>query len=244
MNSYNVCQVLSLASLLIIFLVECEWIVVPYICLTNHVVQDISTSYVDYIQTKPSAPPTLIDSVRPSRRASLKPPSASTSSSYEDNVCSTISRQSQQTIPTTAELSRHTLNTESTLLTESTPLLPPTRSITDGGASCSAPNIYFTNKSLHSREHSSHHYHHHHAHHIYAPIAPSAAIPGVPIDVLTNSPRICRQLGLRHLDPEEENERACSDHHHEHENKQPIGRRRQVVGLLVSISVFGLNISL
>jgi hypothetical protein len=196
---------------------------------------------VDYIQSKPSAPPTPIGSVRPSRRASLKPPSTST---YEDNVCSTISRQSQQTISTTtAELSRHTLNTESTLLTESTPLLPPTRPITDG-ASCSAPNIYFTNKSLHSPEHSSHHYHHHHAHHIYAPIVPSAEVPCVPIDVLTNSPRICRQLGLSHphahghVDPEQENERECSDHHHEHENEQPIGRRRQVVGLLVSISLF------
>ena len=183
---------------------------------------------MDYIQTKPSASPTPIGSVRPSRRASLKPPSTSTSSSHEDNVCSTIS-QSQQIISTTAELSRHTLNTESTLLTESTPLLLPTRS-------CSAPNIYFTNTSLHSREHSSHHPH---PHHIYAPIVPSAAVPGVPIDILTNSPRICRQLGLSHphahghLDPE--HERACSDHHHEHENKQPIGRRRQVVGLLVSI---------
>ena len=199
---------------------------------------DISTSYVEYLQSKPSAPPSLTASVQPSRPASLKP--LPRSISYESVLRSTISGQPQETISTNAELAT-TLNTGLALPTETTPLLPPNQLITDASFSrqlrrdVSASNIYTTAKSLHSRDHSPHRCHHHH-------LIPPATVAGVPIDVLTNSPRIFRQLGMSHSYPHEhvgleqtsEGEYSDRHHHDEHEHLR-VSRRRQVVGLLVSV---------
>lgn len=191
---------------------------------------DVSTSYVDHLQSKPSAPPTPIASVQPSRPASLTP--LSKSISYENVPRSTIS-QPQQTTPTNTG----PLNTESALGTETTPLLLSTRSVTgELRREASAPDIYLATKSSHSRDHSPCHCHHR-VHHICTPIIPPT-VTGVPIDVLTNSPRIFRQLGMSHphshghVGHGQANER---DHHHhdEHEHLR-VRRRRQIVGLLVS----------
>ena len=198
---------------------------------------DISTSYVEYLQSKPSAPPSLTASVQPSRPASLKP--LPRSISRESFLRSNISGQPQETISTNAELAT-SLNAALTLPTETTPLLPPNQPITDASFSrqlrreVSAPNIYSTAKSLHSRDHSPHRCHHLH------PIIPPSTVTGVPIDVLTNSPRIFRQLEMSHSHPhehvghEQTTEGDYSDHyyHDEHEHLR-VSRRRQVVGLLV-----------
>ena len=199
---------------------------------------DISTSYVEYLQSKPSAPPSLTASVQPSRPASLKPLPRSISN--ESVLCSNISGQPQKIISTNAELAT-TLNTGLPLPTETTPLLPPNQPVTDASLprqlrrEVSASNIYLTAKSLHSRDHSPHHCHH------YLPTTPPSTVMGVPIDVLTNSPRIFRLLGMSHSHPhehvghEQTNEGEYSDNHHhdEHEHLR-VSRRRQVVGLLVS----------
>jgi hypothetical protein len=241
-NSKNICQVHSLGSLLVIFLVECECVVISYILIIVIIHIDISTSYVEYLQSKPSAPPSLVASVEPSRPASLKP--LSRSNSYESVLRSTISGQPQETISTNVELAT-TLNTGLAVPTETTPLLPPNKPITDASFSrqlrreVSAPNIYSTAKSLHSRDHSPHRCLHHH---VYTPIIPPATVTGVPIDVLSNSPRILRQLGMSHPHPhghvghEQTSEGEFSNHHHhdEHEHLR-VSRRRQVVGLLVSV---------
>lgn len=193
---------------------------------------------MEYLQSKPSAPPSLIASVQPSRPASLKQPR---SISYENVLRSTISGQPQETISTNAELVT-TLNTGLILPTETTPLLPPNQPITDASFSrqlrreVSSSNIYSTAKSLHSRDHSPHRCHLH-------PIIPPATVTGVPIDVLTNSPRVFRQLGMshhshphEHVEHEQTIEGEYSDHYHhdEHEHLR-VSRRRQVVGLLVSV---------
>lgn len=192
---------------------------------------DISTSYVDYLQSKPSAPPSLTVSVQPSRPASLKPVP-----SNENVLYSNISGQPQETISTNAELAT-TLHTGLTLPTESTPLLPPIQSVSRGSLPRQlASNIYSTAKSLHSRDHSPHHCHHH------LPTIPPSTVTGVPIDVLTNSPRIFRLLGMTHPHPHEHirhehtSEVEYLDHHNhdEHEHLR-VSRRRQVVGLLVSV---------
>ncbi|KAF8814553.1 Zinc/iron permease [Phlegmacium glaucopus] len=200
-----------LGSLLVIFLIEY-----------------MSTCYVDYLQAKPSAPSTPIGSVHPSRSASLKP----------------LSRPiSYNSISTNAE---PTLNTGSAFLTESTPLLPSAQPTTETlprqpRREVSTPNLGPIHSSLPSRGNSPHLYHHRHVHHIYTPSVPSTAVSGVPIDLLTNSPRIFRQLGLGHSHPhshEQEDEGQVPDHidyhyDHDHEHHLRIGRRRQVVGLLV-----------
>lgn len=203
---------------------------------------DTSTSYVEYLQSKPSAPPSLIASVQPSRPASLKP--LPRSISYESVPRSTISRQPQETVSTNGELAI-TLNTGLALTTETTPLLPSNQPITDASFSrqlrreVSASNIYPTAKSLHSRDHSPHRCHHHH---VYTPIIPPATVTGVPIDFLTNSPRIFRQLEMSHSHPhghvghEQTSEREFSElHHHDEHEHLRVSRRRQVVGLLVSV---------
>ena len=201
---------------------------------------DISTSYVEYLQSKPSAPPSLTASIQPSRTASLKP--LPRSISRESFLHSNISGQPQETISTNAELAT-SLNAALTLPTETTPLLPSNQPITDASFSrqlrreVSAPNIYSTAKSLHSRDHSPHRCHHLH------PIIPPSTVTGVPIDVLTNSPRIFRQLEMSHSHPhehvghEQTTEGDYSDHyyHDEHEHLR-VSRRRQVVGLLVRCS--------
>lgn len=183
-DSNNICQVHSLGSLLVIFLVECEYMVISYECNIDEMIPiDISTSYVDYLQSKPSAPPTPVASVKPSRPPSLKPPSRSTS---HENI-----HRPQQTISTNVELAIATLNTGSALPTETTPLLPSTQPITDTSFSLQEVFASARTKSLHSRDRSPPRCHHHHVHRIYSPII--ATVTGVPIDVLTNSPRIFRQ---------------------------------------------------
>ena len=202
---------------------------------------DTSTSYVEYLQSKPSAPPSLIASAQPSRPASLKP--LPRSNSYESVLRSNISQQPQETISTNAGLVI-TLNTGLAHPTETTALLPPNQPIIDAPfprqlrREVSTSNIYPTAKSLHSRDHSPHRYHHHR---VYTPSTTPITVTGVPIDVLTNSPRIFRQLGMSHshshghVGHEQTSEGEYSDHHHhdEHEHLR-VSRRRQVVGLLVS----------
>jgi len=198
------------------------------------ILKDISTSYVDYLHAKPSAPPTPIGSVHPSRPASLKP----------------LSRQiSSDSLSTDAEPALPTLNTGSLRLTETTPLLPSTQSMASTSLprrELSASNVCLTDSSFTSRDNSPHLFHHHHVHHIFTPIIPSAAVSGVPIDILTNSPRILRQLGLGHshahghVGPEQGNEGEGTNHihhhhDHEHEHHLRVGRRRQVIGILVSV---------
>lgn len=200
---------------------------------------DISTSYVEYLQSKPSAPPSLTASVQPSHPASLKPLPRSISN--DSVLCSNISGQLQETISTNPELAT-TLNTGLALSTETTPLLPPNQPITHASfprqlsREVSASNIYPTAKSLHSRDHSPHRCHH------LLPTIPPSTVTGVPIDVLTNSPRIFRLLGMshshshEHIGHEQTSEGGLSDHHNhdEHEHLR-VSRRRQVVGLLVSV---------
>ena len=237
-NSNNICQVHSLGSLLVIFLVECKYMSYHIKMLIIVLIpSDISTSYVDYLQSKPSAPPTPIASVPSSRPTSLKP--LSRSASYENVPRSTIPRQPQQTISTNAELAT-TLSTESALPTESTPLRPSMQPTLrrDLRQEVSTSNIYLAAKSLHSRDHSPHRCHH--VHHIYTPIIPPTKVTGLPIDLLTNSPRIFRQLGMshsrshEHIGHSQANEGEYSNHHHRDEREHlRVGRRRQVVGLLV-----------
>jgi hypothetical protein len=237
-NSHNICQVHSLGSLLVIFLVECKYMSYHIKMLIIVIIStDTSTSYVDYLQSKPSAPSTPIASVRPSRPTSLKPLSRSVS--YENVPRSTLPRQPQQTVSTNAELAT-TLNTGSVLPTETTPLRPSMQPTLrrDLRQEVSTPNIYLAAKSLHSRDHSPHRCHH--VHHIYAPIIPPTEVTGVPIDVLTNSPRIFRQLGMSHSHSHEHighsqaNEGEYSNHHHHDEQQHLwVRRRRQIVGLLV-----------
>ena len=186
---------------------------------------DVSTSYVDHLQSKPSAPPTPIASAQPSRPASLIP--LSKSISYENVPHSTIS-QPRQTIPTNAG----PLDTESPLGTETTPLLSSTLPVTgELRREVSAPDIYLATRSSHSRDHSPCHCHHR-VHHICTPIIPPT-VTGVPIDVLTNSPRIFRQLGMSHSHSHGQANERDHHHHDEHEHLR-VRRRRQVVGLLVS----------
>ena len=187
---------------------------------------DISTSYVEYLQSKPSAPPSLIASVQPSRPVSVKPLSRSISN--ESLLSPNISGQT-------------TLNSGLSLPTETTPLLSPNQPITDASfprqsrREVSASNIYPTAKSLHSRDHSPHRCHHH------LPIIPPSTVTGVPIDVLTNSPRIFRLLGMSHSHSHEhvgreqtgEGEYSDTHHHHDEHEHLRVARRRQVVGLLV-----------
>ena len=199
---------------------------------------DISTSYVEYLQSKTSAPPSLTASVQPSRPASLKP--LPRSISYESVLHSGISGQPQETISTNPELAT-TLNTGLAFPTETTPLLPSNQPSTDASfppqlrREVSSSNIYPTAKSLHSRDHSPHRCHHHH-------LIPPTTVAGVPIDVLTNSPRIFLQLGMglshphEHVGLEQTSEGEYPDHHHHDEHKHlRVSRRRQVVGLLVSV---------
>ena len=125
---------------------------------------DISTSYVEYLQGKPSAPPSLTASAQPSRPASLK--QLPRSLSNESILHSNISGQPQDTISSNAEFAT-TLNTALALPTESTPLLSPIQPATHASLpwqlrrEVSASNIYPTTKSLHSRDHSPHRCHHH-----------------------------------------------------------------------------------
>ena len=238
-NSNNIRQVHSLGSLLVIFLVECECIVISYMLRLVMILLDVSTSYVEYLQSRPSAPPSLTVSAQPSRPASLK--QLRRSISYESVLRPTISGQPQETISTNAELAT-TLNTGLALPTETTPLLPSNQPIADISfprqlrREVSASNIYPTAKSLHSRDHSPHRCHHHH------PVIPPDTVTGVPIDVLTNSPRVFRQLGINHSHPlehvnhEQTSEGEYTDHHHHNEHEHlRVSRRRQVVGLLVSV---------
>ncbi|KAF9483627.1 Zinc/iron permease [Pholiota conissans] len=162
-----------LASLLSIFLVEY-----------------ISTTYVEQLQDKPSAPPTPVPSTPPTRSQS---PSAKVTA---------------------------------LLVTENTPLLP-------------------TASAHPQRRHTvdAHHHHHNHLH--------PTELSGVPVAVLHNSPRICRlaiahdHVNGHHCHPHEHplheeygldsdfQEHAKDDessHHHHHPR---IGRRRQIIGILV-----------
>ena len=234
-NSNNIYQVYSLASLLVIFLVECECIDISYTLRMLIILIDISTSYVEYLQGKPSAPPSLTASAQPSRPASLK--QLPRSLSNESILHSNISGQPQDTISSNAEFAT-TLNTALALPTESTPLLSPLQPATHTWQlrrEVSATNIYPVAKSLHSQDHTPHHCHHH------LPTIPPSTVTGVPIDVLTNSPRIFRLLGMshphlhEHVRREQASEVEYPDHHQhdEHEHLR-VSRRRQVVGLLVS----------
>ena len=239
-NSINVCSFYSLGSLLVIFLVECECIVISYMLRIIIVLIDISTSYVEYLQSKPSAPPSLTASVQPSRPPSAKP--LPRSLSYDSVLGSNISGQPQKTISTNSEFAT-TLNRGLAFPTETSPLLQHNQPITDASfprqlrRGVSASNVYPTAKSLHSRDHSPHRCHHH------LPIIPPATVTGVPIDVLTNSPRIFRLLGMSHSHSHEhveheqttQGEYADTNYHHDEHEHLRVSRRRQVVGLLVSV---------
>ena len=222
-NSNNIYQVYSLASLLVIFLVECECIDISYTLSMLIILIDISTSYVEYLQGKPSAPPSLTASAQPSRPASLK--QLPRSLSNESILRSNISGQPQETISSNAEFAT-TLNTALALPTESTPLLSPIQPATHASLpwqlrrEVSATNIYPVAKSLHSQDNTPHHCHHH------LPTIPPSTVTGVPVDVLTNSPRIFRLLGMshphlhEHVRREQASEVEYPDHHqhdeHEH----------------------------
>ena len=188
------------------------------------ILKDISTSYVDYLQSNPSVPSTPIGSVQPSRPASLSRPVL-----YDNFSRLAISRQP---------------NTESAHLTETTPLLSSTQPITNTSPrqprrQVSEPHLCILSQS---RDHSPHHHHHHHHHHLHTPIT-SAAVAGVPIDILTNSPRIFRQLGLGHSHShghvgteQTRAEEGVSDHiHHYNHVHERVSRRKQVVGILVCV---------
>lgn len=194
---------------------------------------------MDYLQSKPS-PPT--STALPSRPASLK--SLSRSSSRQDLTRPTTPQRPQQTILTSTELARPMLNTETTLLTETTPLLSTQPEIDTSFSllglrrEISVPNIHSTNESLHSRDHSPRRYHHHHAHHICPNPIPPAAVKGVPINILTNSPQIFRQLRSGHSHPGghvgHAAKQAIEGGMYPHDHHKQIGQRRQIVGVLVN----------
>jgi len=178
---------------------------------------DISTSYVEHLHDKPSAPPTPVSSLPPSLPTTPKPTSSSRS------------------IPRTPSATKVAVP-----LTETTPLLLATKPAAQPALSLTRGTI----ESL-TPAHNTHHAHHNYqVQYSHTPIIPAAAVAGLPIEVLTNSPRICRLTvahehvghGGRH-----------TTHHHPHEtihvetdevrhdeNHHPsIGRKRQIVGILV-----------
>ncbi|KIM44048.1 hypothetical protein M413DRAFT_25534 [Hebeloma cylindrosporum] len=186
-----------LASLLSIFLVEY-----------------ISTSYVEHLHDKPSAPPTPVGSLPPSRPRSPKPSTSTTRRS--------TSRDNPEEYPP---------QKVAVTITETTPLLV-------GGTkpACEPPALDGTRRPIARRDH------HIIVGHGSAPVIAAAAVAGLPIEVLTNSPRICR-LAVAH----DRRGDHHNTHHHSHENinieagedqydKKPhprIGRRRQIVSILV-----------
>jgi zinc transporter 1/2/3 len=179
---------------------------------------DISTSYVEHLHAKPSAPPTPVSSLPPSRPTSPKPSALPTSSSHS--------------IPST-----HPHVKVAVSLTENTPSFSTTKpaahpALTRGTIESLAPS------------HNAHPAHHsHHAHHSHVPIIPAAAVAGLPIEILTNSPRICRLTVVhehagchtKHHHPHETVHIEPDEVHHDEEHHPSIGRRRQIVGILVRV---------
>ncbi|KAF8151638.1 ZIP zinc transporter-domain-containing protein [Crassisporium funariophilum] len=247
--------------------------------LAIFLVEYISTSYVNHLQDKPSAPPTPANSLPPSRPGSPKAPSIHTPSlrsSSRSRKRSPSPRSQALVLPTsdpnvTATISPNPMTVP---MSETTPLLmlpshpPPGPSPSSISSKAHVPERSITMPLRpsttshpplpHAHSHHHAHPHLHHAHHTYSPIIPLAAVAGLPIEVLTNSPRIFR-LGLHHghgfehdrdrhhhghhachrrPSPSEEGEGRGRHHHHSHHGDghdlpPRIGRRRQVVGILV-----------
>ncbi|KAF9558720.1 Zinc/iron permease [Agrocybe pediades] len=174
--------------------------------LSIFLVEYISTSFVEHLQDNPSAPPTPATSPR-----------------------SPISAQANASTPQANPLPT---------IDENTPLLHPTLIKTP-----SAPVLPVQKRSETIPVIATQLHHHYHPH---------PQLPAVPIEVLTNSPRICR-LAIAHdhlhghhgckphsRDVEQQEhirhhgeEDIAHEHMHEQEQRPKIGRRRQVVGLLV-----------
>ncbi|PPR05016.1 hypothetical protein CVT24_010209 [Panaeolus cyanescens] len=268
--------------------------------LAIFLVEYISTSYVNHLHGKPSAPSTPVSS----RNVSPSPPPSPPRSAIPPikQVTSKRKRQLSNTSQTSSlgESSSEPPNESTPLLIASRPVNPnkpltsppdnaeilavaphPKRGLTipldaSGGTLLAAPTTQSRSRSpprasrqttrtrgssrrcrshSHSHSHADHH-HLHPGHHLHGPIIPVAAVAGVPIEVLTNSPRIFR-LGLSHdhhhhhhhhhheedghhstrahsiCEPDDTVQQDEPDHHHHHHHHATIGRRRQIVGILV-----------
>ncbi|PPQ72809.1 hypothetical protein CVT26_003329 [Gymnopilus dilepis] len=179
--------------------------------LAIFLVEYISTSFVEHLNERSSAPPTPISSQRPSRRPSPAP--------------------SRTALPPPAAQP----------ISETTPLLrvSPITQPEDMRSSSLPPRPLTRPHTFHAPQP-----HALHTHQVQLPL-----LPGFSMEVLTNSPRICR-LALAHEPKtlkkvEDEEQCVCDDadvvssevehaHAEDSETQRPrIGRRRQVVGLLV-----------
>jgi len=184
---------------------------------------DISTSYVEHLHDKPSAPPTPVDSLPPSPPTSPKP-SAST----------VRPRSSSRSIPRAYSPQKYAVP-----CSETTPLLLATKPASE------PPTLDLFRRAAQPLISDPSACHGHHADHGSAPVIVAAAVTGLPIEVLTNSPRICR-LTVAH----DHHSQQHTTHHHPHENinvetgevqhdkkhHPRIGRRRQVISILVRFS--------
>ncbi|KAF9039164.1 ZIP zinc transporter-domain-containing protein [Panaeolus papilionaceus] len=248
--------------------------------LAIFLVEYISTIYVNHLQGKPSAPPTPVSS----RNGSPSPPPSPPRSVIPPikQVTSKKKRRSSNASRTSSQGETGAFqgpNETTPLLVASRPVNPnkpltspshdaeflavapqPKRGLTipldpSGGSLLAAPPSDSRSRSppRPSRRTTRHHLH--------GPIIPVAAVAGVPIEVLTNSPRIFR-LGLSHdhhhhhhhhhhhneeghhsvkahsvhepddaVQPDEPDHDHHHDHHHHHHVM--VGRRRQIVGILV-----------
>jgi len=184
---------------------------------------DISTSYVEHLHDKPSAPPTPVNSLPPSRPMSPKPSSPATRP-----------RSSSRNIPRA-----HSPHTLAVPFTETTPLLLATKPLNEPST------LDLIRRATEPLIPDRNAYHDHHVDNDSAPVIAAATVGGLPIEVLTNSPRICR-LTLAH-DHKVDHRQHHATHHHPHEHisveaggvqhdkkhHPRIGRRRQIVGILV-----------
>lgn len=188
---------------------------------------DISTSYVEHLHDKPSAPPTPTNSLPPSRPTSLK---LSTSTIRPRSSSRSISRaHSPQTFPAS--------------FTETTPLLLATKPASE------PPALDLIQRAAQPLIPDRSVCHDYHVDHGSTPVIAAVAVAGLPIEVLTNSPRICR-LTLAHdhkgahgqhhttyRDPRESINVETGDVHRDHdkEHHPRIGRRRQIITILVRL---------
>ncbi|CAA7264582.1 unnamed protein product [Cyclocybe aegerita] len=209
--------------------------------LSIFLVEYVSTTYVEHLQDKPSAPPTPVDTPP----TSPKPRTRSISRTRRRSRSRPLSPGSPPRSP------RFPTLPPSMAATESTPLLIAAQPVPSGPK---------RSASLHfhpAHTFPVHHHHHHHLHHVFAQ---AKAVVGLPLEVLAGSPRICR-LGLAQgrtrthgrdcqhvLGPDSDSEsseesgldevegsrgRRHSHEERQHHHRPVVGRRRQIVGVLV-----------